>query len=295
MRRHFEGFFMRVITAADLDRYRMTSLIEDCVGATTTRKRLIILGTLVKPAERWGVVKVNPARSLQKPSEPTHKVRVLEHGEWTRLLEIASLAFRPLLRLAVSTGMRLKELTGLRWEDVEFPGGILHVAEDSKAGTRAIPFASEGRAVLEAQREPRKSIGREVGKLPPYVFTTAEGEPVHPRQERNRITKTITATVKAAKIEGASMHALRHTAGSWMVQACVPLYEVQKILGHSTSTTTQKYAHLQPKHLTSAVHALGDAIRAVHPPATQPKASNVNESANAASANLSAASVNVGR
>ena len=62
--------------------------------------------------------------------------------------------------------------------------------------------------------------------------------------------------MRGAGLADASFHTLRHTAASWMVAAGVPLYEVGKILGHSTPLMTQRYAHLAPEHLRSAVAAL---------------------------------------
>lgn len=66
--------------------------------------------------------------------------------------------------------------------------------------------------------------------------------------------------MKAAGIEAASFHSLRHTAAAWMVQAGVSLYEVQKVLGHSTPVMTQRYAHLAPEHLRGAAQALDAAL-----------------------------------
>jgi integrase-like protein len=67
--------------------------------------------------------------------------------------------------------------------------------------------------------------------------------------------------MRAAGLADATLHTLRHTAFSWMVQRGVPLYVVQKIAGHSTPIMTQRYAHLEPKHLRGAVEAIDAAIR----------------------------------
>ena len=67
--------------------------------------------------------------------------------------------------------------------------------------------------------------------------------------------------MKAAGIEGGHFHILRHTAAAWMVQGGADLYQVQKVLGHSTPVMTQRYAHLRPDHLRPAVRALDAAIR----------------------------------
>ena len=78
--------------------------------------------------------------------------------------------------------------------------------------------------------------------------------------------KVTIASVRAAGLPGVSFHTLRHTGASWMVQAGVPLYEVQRVLGHSTPIMTQRYAALAPGNLASAAAAL-DAALGVEPTA----------------------------
>lgn len=292
MRRYFDDRRLREVTATDLDQYRAHSLAVDRVGSSTTRKRLTVLGTLFKCARRWGVVDANPAADLAKPAEANHKVRFLSIEEWKRLIAIAPEHRLALYRMAVATGMRLKELTGLRWEDVSLQERLLHVAEDTKTGTRAVPIGAEAKAVLEAQRQRRTAIGREQGKLTPYVFVDAEGEHLHSRERRNRLTKTALADMRGAEISDASFHTFRHTAAAWMVQAGRSLYEVQRILGHSTPLMTQRYAHLEPKHLRDAVDALDAAIRGVDTPVDTNSADDSKKSAAiAASATLARTSV----
>jgi hypothetical protein len=89
---------------------------------------------------------------------------------------------------------------------------------------------------------------------------------------------------RAAGVQDASFHTLRHTAGAWMVQAGVPLYEVHRILGHFTPAMTQRYAHLEPKHLRDAVSALDGAIRAVDTPMDTRQSDAVNGAAASTSA-----------
>lgn len=55
-------------------------------------------------------------------------------------------------------------------------------------------------------------------------------------------------------------HVLRHTCASWQVQAGVPLYSVQRWLGHSTIKMTERYAHLAPEHLQEGAAALAGAV-----------------------------------
>ena len=61
-------------------------------------------------------------------------------------------------------------------------------------------------------------------------------------------------------MKGYGFHSLRHTFASWLVQTGVDLYTVQKLMGHSTISMTERYAHLAPDNLKSAVKKLEDSI-----------------------------------
>jgi hypothetical protein len=102
--------------------------------------------------------------------------------------------------------------------------------------------------------------------------------------------------MRDAAIEAGSFHTFRHTAAAWMVQAGCSLYEVQRILGHSTLGMTQRYAHLEPKHLRGAVDALDVALRGVDTQVdTRSSGAPSSRSHVVGSATLSAISDNVGR
>lgn len=66
--------------------------------------------------------------------------------------------------------------------------------------------------------------------------------------------------VSEAKIEGVTLHTLRHTCASRLVQAGISLYVVKEWLGHSSITQTERYAHLAPKNLHAAVAALAGGV-----------------------------------
>jgi integrase len=209
---------------------------------------------MFRKATEWGVLSASPAVGLKLPAASKAKTRYLTVDEWKRLQAVAPPWLRPLLTITVATGMRLKEVVSLKWEDVDRQARVLHVSRNTKTGTRAIPLNKTAHEVL-----------REIGQLrhlrSPYVFTDAAGKPYTSGKVRNHVSKATSAAMRGAGIKDASFHTLRHTAASWMVQGGVPLYEVQKILGHSTPLMTDRYSHLQPDHLRGAVETLDNAMK----------------------------------
>ncbi len=250
---------IRNISRADLDRFRIHLLTtlspytEKPLSPTTVVKVLRTLGRVFRMAVRWGVVELNPTIDLEKPSLPKHKTRYLSREEFDGLENAAPPWLKPLVRMAVATGMRLKEVVGLRREDLDRRAGMIHVPEDSKTGTRTIPLSESVREILEGQLRHVRS---------PFVFVDGSGEPYTSPQARNRISRTTLKIMKQVGIDGASFHSLRHTAAAWMVQGGASLYEIQHVLGHSTPVMTQRYAHLQPEHLRGALTTLDAALRA---------------------------------
>jgi integrase len=254
--------YLREITRQEIDAFTAKRLQE--VGPATVRRDLAALVTIFNVALTWGVIGASPAAKLRKPQEPKHRTRYLTREEWVAVQTTTPEWLRPMLRIAISTGMRLKEVVGLRWEEVDLSGGVLHVAEDTKTGMRPIPLTQEARAVLN-DLGARFRAGK-TGSATPFVFVQGDAGDYTSDFWRNRISKAAAASMKAAGAIGATFHTLRHTAAAWMVQRGVPLYEVQKILGHSTPLMTQRYAHLAPEHLRHAADALDAAIRGVDTP-----------------------------
>jgi integrase len=269
---YFEGKRLREITRADLDRFRIRLLTEPVpklgrpLSSTSALKLLRTVHRIFKMAVRWGVMDVNPAAEMEKPSPAQPKTRFLTLEEF-EMLEVASPEWvRPILRMAVATGMRLKEVVGLQWTDVDRVAGVIHVDQETKTGRRAIPMSDTAREVLDGLIRHVRS---------PLVFVDKEGLDYTSENGKDRVTGATSRAMRRAGIEGASFHTLRHTAAAWMAQDGVSLYEVQHVLGHSTSVMTQRYAHLQPDHLRRAMSAVDKKLKAstmrATPPATSTK------------------------
>lgn len=151
---------------------------------------------------------------------------------------------RPLVLLALNTGLRRGELLGLRWGAVNFDAKLLTVvAETAKSGhTRRVPLNAEAFAVLSAWHGRRGKPGSDV-----LVFPASHGE------RMTRIDTAWESLMKAAALKNFRLHDCRHHFASKLVQSGVDLYTVKELLGHSEIAMTERYAHLAPDNLRAAV------------------------------------------
>jgi integrase len=153
---------------------------------------------------------------------------------------------------ALRTGMRQGELRGLQWTSIDWQSGIITVrysrcdfARDLlPPKSNRVRFIPVDRELLEALSKRRRDDG--------YVFQSDRGEPLTGRTIDNRLR----ATCRRAGLRAIGWHKLRHTFASELARRGVPLNAVQTLLGHSSITTTMRYAHVAPSTLRSAIDLL---------------------------------------
>jgi integrase len=242
---HLSTLPIRSIDRAILDRLRVRLLTDPAptLGRPLSTGSVVItfrvLHRVLKMAVRWRLLEVNPAIEMDLPSPGKARTRFLTLAEYGVLEGTAPEWLLPVLRLAVSTGLRLKGATLIRLEDIDEASGLLHVPQDTKTGYRVVPLGATAATALRAIHS---------------------GPPLAGELNQRRISEATRRAARRAGIKGASFHTLRHTAASWMVQAGVPLLAVQRILGHSSPAMTAIYSHLAPDHLRPAIATLDHAL-----------------------------------
>jgi integrase len=154
---------------------------------------------------------------------------------------------RPLVLLALNTGLRRGELLGLKWAGVNLPAKLLTVtAATAKSGhTRRVPLNAEAQSTLEAWHKRQGKPAVEA-----LVF------PGHGGERMTRIDTSWGTLTKEAKLKNFRLHDCRHHFASKLVQAGVDLYTVKELLGHSEIAMTERYSHLAPDNLRSAVEKI---------------------------------------
>lgn len=222
-----------------------------------------------------GIIKRNPLERLKRPKLQRKEKRFLTREQYETILRCieadavmkeggmvkqASLKegevrwLADVVRFAIGTGLRVGELTSLRWHSVDLNNRLITIRNEAgfttKSGhERTLPIDGEALEVVEKLFQMRSS------ESDGYVFTgTSRREGSKDKLNSTYVSKRFLRYVRLAKLpEGISFHTLRHTYVSWMIMAGVPVPVVQKLAGHADITTTMRYAHLAPNSLRDAV------------------------------------------
>ncbi len=215
----------------------------------SARKYYISLSSAFETAKRWECIRNNPFRKVEKPRTRELHPSYLSKDDFRQLMKVVlNEDLKALYMCAVSTGLRLGELTALQWTDIDPVSRVIHIRNSDTFTTksrrnRVVPMSDQLCTILARRKE---------GVSSELVF--------HLRGRQ--LTRWHVAKVfkKHAKLAGLStkvhFHSLRHTFASWLVQDGVSLYAVQKLLGHSSISVTQVYSHLQPEQLHETVNRL---------------------------------------
>lgn len=254
------GNFLGSIRSVDLQRWAESRRV-DASGATVNRD-LALTSALYRWAIRLGYADANPVKRVERFSEKGRAREVyLTREESRALVSLAAPALRPVLVCALSTGMRRGELLALAWGDVDLARREVHVrAENEKAGRgRAIPMTEDLHAELSILRASARVLTLD-GTA--HVFTFEDGRPLSESALRSMFDSAVErcAAIPLDKRPRVSFHTLRHSCASMMVAAGVPLYDVAKVLGHSTLAVTMRYAHFAPEAGRDAIAKLGKSL-----------------------------------
>jgi integrase len=200
---------------------------------------------------------VNPTGGLRK-TPPTGLMDYLSSDEVTRLLAYTrehAPNIYPMIATAIYTGMRKGELFGLRWIDLLFDRGVIHVAhsygKEPKSGKwRAVP--------LHPALAPILRDWQRLSKPGALVFPVTSDPHKKPRMGTPDDMLGLEGLLLAAgcHVPVRPWHAMRHTFASHYVMSGGNLLALQKILGHSKFEMTQIYSHLAPDYMAGEIARL---------------------------------------
>ena len=213
----------------------------------------------LKDAVRWRLITYNVADAVTPPRPAKPEITPL-NAEQVKVLLAAGRGDRleALYVLAVTTGMRIGEMFGLKWSDVDLDAGTLQVRRTAAPdGTTNAPKTASSRRTVRLSRLAVQALTRHP-RSAEWVFASAAGTPIGVCNFHKNSWRPL---LKRAGLPHARVHDLRHTAATLMLSRGVPVKVVSEMLGHAdVSTTLSIYAHVLPDMQSKAADAMDDAL-----------------------------------
>src|SRR5579863_190484 len=243
----FRKFPVHKITSHDIEQFK-ASLIKKGLSNKTINDHLGVLGKCLATAYEW--MELETASPKVKPLKcPPPRTDYLSAEECQLLLANSEGVIQEMLLTALRTGMRQGEIKGLQWNSIEW-GNQNVLVRDSQCDSRQTLTSTK------SNRERHIPLDIDVynmllrrKEVTGYVFLDADGKPF----THKRLTSQLARVCKKAGLRRITWHRLRHTFASHLAMKGVPLNTVQSLLGHSTISTTMRYAHVAPSTFRSAI------------------------------------------
>ena len=237
----------------------------------TVRGAHMLLHGALDHAVRQGTLPRNVCDVVGAPSPPRAEIHPLAPDQIRRFLAAAAGdRFEALYHVALTTGMRLGELLGLRWQDVDLARGTVAVRQQvnrlvGQGSVASAPKGKRGRSIpipattvdaLGAHRERQAGERLRAGEKwrdQDLALASLVGTPLAPQSVYRRFKPLLTR----AGLPDIRFHDLRHSAATWLLMLGVHPKVVQERLGHSTiSITLDIYSHVLPDIQRGAADAL---------------------------------------
>jgi integrase/recombinase XerC len=224
----------------------LARLHRDGLKTSSAARKLATLRTFFRYLCREGILDRNPARALLSPRQdkrvPTH----LDETDVARLLEMPgdgdiAVRGRALLEMLYATGIRCSELVGLDLSEVDLDARMVRVLGKGRK-ERIVPFGMRAQSALLAYLPVREQARPREDAL----FVNARGGRLTDRSVRLLVARRVHQVALARRI---SPHTLRHSFATHLLQRGADLRSIQELLGHARLATTQRYTHVNTRHL----------------------------------------------
>lgn len=239
---HFKGMPLSRINPLHIEDYKRNRLEQ--VKPATINRELTLLKFMFSLAKKWKFANENPVKEVKFFQERQLVIHILTKEEALKLIDVAIEHLKPIILLALNTGMRRGEILNLRWADIDFDKRFIYIKETKSGVMRKIPM--NPLLIKTLKKIERKNS---------FVFQNPNTD------ERLKHIRTAFYTARRKiGLDDFRFHDLRHTAATWMVTKGIDLVTVKEILGHADIKTTMRYAHPTPENKRKAVDALADML-----------------------------------
>jgi integrase/recombinase XerC len=236
--------------SADHIRSYLAELMKRNASRATVQRRLSSIKAFFRYRET-ATGAPSPARSIRSPRNERRLPSILQEDEVRRLIEFslapgdsttAAKRDRAIFETLYSSGLRVGELVGLNWRDIDEELGIVMIRAGKGNKDRLVPV---GEPALDALRAWRSAMPIAWEPRGP-VITNLRGGRLTTRSVELILQRRIEAAGLSA---GVTPHALRHSFATHMLGNGADLRSIQEMLGHASLATTQRYTHVSVNHL----------------------------------------------
>ncbi len=213
---------------------------------TTVARKLSAIRSFFKFLVKQGIIDQNPAELILTPKQDKTIPTYLSVDEMFRLLDsiqtdtLLGLRNRAIFETLYSSGIRVAELAGLNFSDLNFSSGVVRVLGKGNK-QRIIPIGQKALKAIAAYRE---QLSRQVDSVvlkEGALFLNRYNKRLTARSIARILRKLIDAIGLLTPV---SPHALRHSFATHMLDSGADLRVVQELLGHKSLSTTQRYTHV---------------------------------------------------
>jgi integrase/recombinase XerC len=234
----------------DVDHLMIRSFLAELhrrgLSRSSAARKLAGLRSFFRYLCREGRIAANPARLLATPRRDKTIPSVLDEEEVRALLDLPGAGFaavrgRAILELLYATGIRSAELVALDTGEMDVAHRMVRVVGKGRK-ERVVLFGQKAQATLRdwlaerARRRPRSDA----------LFVNARGGRLSGRSVRALVARRVR---QAALARRCSPHTLRHSFATHLLTRGADLRSIQELLGHASLSTTQRYTHVDARHL----------------------------------------------
>jgi integrase len=253
---------LKEISSFDIERIKK-KLLDAGKAPRTIQSILATFRQVWNLARRDGLVAIDsPTKSVKLQKFDNRRRRYFSHAEADLLLnalKVRDKTLHDITLLALHTGMRASEIWRLTWGCVDTDKFLINIMDTKSGKGRAAFMTAEVRVMFK---------GMTRGKNDARVFLRKEGIPYTevPMLFRDVVKELGFNDDVSDSRQRICFHSLRHSMASWHAAAGTDLYVIKALLGHSTITLTERYAHLAPEALRKATETLEASIRTAREP-----------------------------
>ena len=248
----FKDTRLSEINPALVRKYMTERREKDGMKPATVNRELALLKSILYAAEYDEIISSNPIRGrrVKRFQEDNSREKDilkmnLSDEDQAQFIEGASEDLKPILKIALLTGMRQGEILKMKWSDVDFTMGEIRIPEENAKSKRErfVPLTAETYTALDS-----------IERKGEYIF-------FNPKTATHMvdIRRPYKAALKAAGISGLRFHDLRHLAASRLVKV-TDVVTASKILGHSSLDMTLRYVHSTQKDRHSAIEQAAENL-----------------------------------